>query len=81
MADVDMRTVDAAEVLVRQAGIGSRSMLQRKLSLLWIEAERVLDALEQRGVVGPVKLFDRPRDVLAIPPAVYGEPTNPKTEA
>ena len=53
---------DAAEAVIR-AGKASTSMLQRRLRVGYARAARLIDLLEEQGVVGPAD-GARPRDVL-----------------
>ncbi|MBU1017065.1 MAG: DNA translocase FtsK [Patescibacteria group bacterium] len=53
---------EAVEVVV-QYGKASSSLLQRKLSIGYAKAARVLDEMEEKGIVGPQD-GSRPRDVL-----------------
>lgn len=58
---------DAVEVVCRHDR-GSASLLQRKLSIGYARAARLLDALEAKGVVGP-KDGSKPRELLITDPS------------
>lgn len=54
--------IDAADCVIA-AGKGSASLLQRRLRIGYARAARLLDLLEERGIIGPAD-GARPRDVL-----------------
>lgn len=62
--DVDDDMYDQAKEAVEEAGRASTSYLQRKLRIGYSRAARLMDILEQKGVIGPAD-GARPRDVLS----------------
>lgn len=60
--DRDVLFEDAARIMV-QNQVGSTSMIQRKLKIGYNRAGRLMDQLEDAGVVGP-NLGSKPRQVL-----------------
>lgn len=65
---------EAKEVVVA-AGKGSASLLQRRLRVGYARAARLLDLLEQEGIIGPPE-GSKPRDVLMTPDMLgSGTPT------
>ncbi|MBU1167285.1 DNA translocase FtsK, partial [Patescibacteria group bacterium] len=60
--DEDELLEEAKEVLV-QAGKASASLLQRRLKVGYARAARLLDTLEEQGVVGPQE-GSKPREVF-----------------
>ena len=53
---------EAADIVVA-SGLGSTSNIQRKLKVGYSRAGRIIDMLEEKGVVGPPN-GSKPRDVL-----------------
>lgn len=61
--DVDDDLYMDAKAAVEEVGRASTSYLQRKLRIGYSRAARLIDILEQKGVIGPAD-GSRPRDVL-----------------
>lgn len=61
--DVDDDMYLEAKTAVEEAGRASTSYLQRKLRIGYSRAARLMDLLEEKGVIGPAD-GSRPRDVL-----------------
>lgn len=74
--DVDDDLYEAAKAEVMRAGKASASLLQRRLRVGYARAARLLDILEEKGVIGPGE-GAKPRDVYGIVPpeekAQYGQ--------
>lgn len=62
--DVDDDMYSAAREAVEEAGRASTSYLQRKLRIGYSRAARLMDLLEEKGVIGPAD-GSRPREVLS----------------
>lgn len=69
--------LEAAVEIIRQTKRASTSSLQRRLRIGYTRAARIMDILEQRGIVGPAQGAD-PREILID---LDGEvPTHPEQE-
>jgi S-DNA-T family DNA segregation ATPase FtsK/SpoIIIE len=64
----DEGLIERAVLIVRQSQRASASMLQRRLRIGYPRAARLLDQLEEQGVVGPSQGGGKERDVLLGPP-------------
>lgn len=61
--DVDDDLFLEAKQIVEEAGKASTSYLQRKLRIGYARAARIMDILEEKGIIGPAD-GARPRDVI-----------------
>jgi S-DNA-T family DNA segregation ATPase FtsK/SpoIIIE len=50
--------------IVRQQGSASASLLQRRMHIGYPRASRLIDEMEERGIVGPAESGGRQRQVL-----------------
>ena len=64
--EVDDSMLEEARKVVVESGKASTSFLQRRLSLGYSRAARIMDMLEARGVVGPQN-GSKPREILHKP--------------
>ena len=65
-SDIDDDLYEAAKDLVIKKQKGSASYLQRRLRVGYARAARLLDMLEENGIVGPAE-GAKPRDVYVVP--------------
>ncbi|OGE73990.1 MAG: hypothetical protein A3I07_04440 [Candidatus Doudnabacteria bacterium RIFCSPLOWO2_02_FULL_42_9] len=65
--------------LVRQAGKASASLLQRRLRLGYARAARILDIMEDKGIVGPAE-GAKPREVYGVSEGAVEASTDPEAE-
>lgn len=61
-SDEDEELIQRAQEIIVQAGKASASFLQRRLRLGYARAARILDILEERGIIGPSE-GAKPREV------------------
>jgi S-DNA-T family DNA segregation ATPase FtsK/SpoIIIE len=72
--DEDLDPVfDEAVTVVREMRRASISLLQRRLRIGYTRAARLVDQLEERGIIGPAQSGSQPREVLD-----YGELSSPE---
>ncbi len=70
--EIDDSLYDEAVAFVVERQSASVSMLQRKFRVGYTRAARLIDAMEERGIVGPYG-GSKPRDVISAPPAAEEE--------
>jgi len=61
--DIDDTLYEDARIAVEEAGRASTSYLQRKLKIGYSRAARLMDVLEEHGVIGPAD-GSKPREIL-----------------
>ncbi|MBI5220671.1 MAG: DNA translocase FtsK [Candidatus Liptonbacteria bacterium] len=72
LEDAEDEMYEPAVQLVAKTQKASASLLQRHLKLGYARAARLLDVMEERGVVGPGE-GAKPREVFVSPPASAGQ--------
>ena len=70
--EIDDDRYDEAVEIVRRAGQASVSMLQRKMTVGFARAGRLIDVMEQHGVIGPAMGPGKMRDVYGVRPTPGG---------
>ena len=68
---------DDAVAVVQEAGRASTSLLQRRLRIGYTRAARLIDMLEEEGIVGPDQGGSRGREVLLAGPEIEPEASPP----
>jgi S-DNA-T family DNA segregation ATPase FtsK/SpoIIIE len=63
VSDEDEELVEKCLEIIRQEKRASTSLLQRRLRLGYTRAARIVDILEQRGILGPGE-GAKPREIL-----------------
>ncbi|MEA2065454.1 MAG: DNA translocase FtsK 4TM domain-containing protein [Patescibacteria group bacterium] len=66
ITDDDLELLKQAKEIVSAAGKASSSMLQRRLRIGYNRAARLIDILEEQGIIAPSDGTNRPREVLAL---------------
>jgi S-DNA-T family DNA segregation ATPase FtsK/SpoIIIE len=66
--DMDDERYDEAVGIVQRAGQASVSMLQRKMTIGFARAGRLIDIMERRGVIGPAQGPGKMREVYGVAP-------------
>ncbi len=66
--DIDDERYDEAVDIVQRAGQASVSMLQRKMTIGFARAGRLIDIMERRGVIGPGMGPGKMREVYGVAP-------------
>jgi DNA segregation ATPase FtsK/SpoIIIE-like protein len=64
--DIDDDMYAKAVELVQQRNKASVSLLQRSLRIGYTRAARLIDTMEERGIVGPATEGSKPREVLKM---------------
>jgi S-DNA-T family DNA segregation ATPase FtsK/SpoIIIE len=67
---------DEAVEIVREMRRASISLLQRRLRIGYTRAARLVDQLEEQGIIGPAQSGSQPREVID-----YGDLSGPEFEA
>ncbi len=72
---------DDAVAVVQEAGRASTSLLQRRLRIGYTRAARLIDMLEEEGIVGPDLGGSRGREVLLDKSEIVEEASPPPSQS